>query len=409
MILKAVLVLSIFSNLLTEYFPFFTNFDELLAIIFFLFGVVQLIENEKKGIKVFTKLEIVIFALFFIFIFFGIFSSASYGNKNTINLEAFTLFADIKYMLIYFGTRVIYRKIDIENIGNFLIKLSNFFTFCCLILFLMNVFLNILPSFGVRFGINNIAYGFGHPAQFAASIIVLTTFNLYFNYVLYDKKVNKKYLIINLFLIFTAGRITSISFFIGIIFILAFLLYFKRISITSLILSLISIFVFAKDRISNQFFNPNEARGVLLRTSIEIAKDNFPFGAGLGMFGSHASRVNYSPLYYQYGISNLWGLSPIYSMFITDSYWAMIIGEYGFFGLVTNLIIFILLICNVFILSRKVLGFLSAVPVIYCLISSPIDTLIVSNSIVQLILATTLLVNIEQSNKSLIQSALIKK
>ncbi|MFY0782322.1 hypothetical protein AB1K18_18880 [Peribacillus simplex] len=404
MILKAVIVLSIFSNLLAEHIPFFTNFDELLAIVLFFSGVVQLFINEKKGVNVFTKLEIIIFALFFIFVFFGVFSSAFYDIKNTFVLSAYTLFADIKYMLIYFGIRIIYQKIDIENIGNFLIKLSVFFSYICLVLFIFNVFFNILPSFGVRFGINNIAYGFGHPAQFAASIIVLTTFNLYFNYVLYDKKVNKLYLMINLFLIFTAGRVTSISFFIGIIFILVFLFYFKRISITSLIIAIISILVFARERISNQFFNPNEARGVLLRTSIEIAKDNFPFGVGLGLFGSHASRLNYSPLYYQYGLSNLWGLSPLYSMFVTDSYWAMIIGEYGFFGLITNLIIFILIITNVLILSRKVLGFLAAVPVIYCLITSPIDTLIVSNSIVQLILATTLLVNIEQSKNSLLQN-----
>ena len=42
---------------------------------------------------------------------------------------------------------------------------------------------------------------------------------------------------------------------------------------------------------------------MLLKTAIQIAKDNAPLGSGLGTFGSEASRINYSQLYYQYNIS----------------------------------------------------------------------------------------------------------
>jgi hypothetical protein len=71
------------------------------------------------------------------------------------------------------------------------------------------------------------------------------------------------------------------------------------------------------------------ARLALHYTSLLIARDHFPFGTGLATFGSHASRIYYSQTYVEYGISHIWGLSPQFSAFITDTFWPMVFGEGG--------------------------------------------------------------------------------
>jgi hypothetical protein len=90
--------------------------------------------------------------------------------------------------------------------------------------------------------------------------------------------------------------------------------------------------------------NP-QARVALYRASIEIAGDNFPFGAGLGRYGSWMSREHYSPVYYQYELSEIRGLWParaatddrrarVAAPSATDTFWPAILGEMGVIGLV---------------------------------------------------------------------------
>ena len=79
---------------------------------------------------------------------------------------------------------------------------------------------------------------------------------------------------------------------------------------------------------------PMAPRNALYVGSVAAARDYFPLGAGLGQFGSHMSRVQYSPVYAEYGLNRIWGLSERHPMAITDTFWPMILGETGVFGLV---------------------------------------------------------------------------
>ena len=77
------------------------------------------------------------------------------------------------------------------------------------------------------------------------------------------------------------------------------------------------------------------ARSALTTTSIEIASDYFPLGTGFGSFGSYMSRVYYSPVYIEYGLSSVYGLMNVSGAdsFISDTFWPMVIGQAGFVGL----------------------------------------------------------------------------
>jgi hypothetical protein len=88
------------------------------------------------------------------------------------------------------------------------------------------------------------------------------------------------------------------------------------------------------------YYIPGNPRVLLYTTSAVIARDHFPLGAGLGRYGSPLSRdpENFSPLYHQYGLDHIWGLTPHYPAYITDTYWPHILGEAGVFALVAYLV-----------------------------------------------------------------------
>jgi O-antigen ligase len=76
----------------------------------------------------------------------------------------------------------------------------------------------------------------------------------------------------------------------------------------------------------------NTARVALYQTAVAIARDDFPLGVGLGRYGSGLSRDPYSPVYHEYGLDTVRGMSVEFSDFIADAFWARVLGETGVIG-----------------------------------------------------------------------------
>lgn len=65
---------------------------------------------------------------------------------------------------------------------------------------------------------------------------------------------------------------------------------------------------------------------------IIMFKDYVPFGSGLGSFGTAAAAKEYSPLYYDYGLNGIWGLTPENPNFLADAFYPTL-AEFGIVGL----------------------------------------------------------------------------
>jgi hypothetical protein len=76
----------------------------------------------------------------------------------------------------------------------------------------------------------------------------------------------------------------------------------------------------------------SSARAKLYTTSTRIASNEFPVGAGFGRFATYPSRLYYSPVYQEYGLNQVWGLSREFPNFIDDTSWPGVIGEAGYGG-----------------------------------------------------------------------------
>ena len=75
------------------------------------------------------------------------------------------------------------------------------------------------------------------------------------------------------------------------------------------------------------------ARPLAYETGMKIMfQDYIPFGSGLGSFGTSAAAKEYSPLYYDYKLDMVWGLTPENPMFLADAFYPTL-AEFGVVGL----------------------------------------------------------------------------
>jgi hypothetical protein len=82
-------------------------------------------------------------------------------------------------------------------------------------------------------------------------------------------------------------------------------------------------------------------RFLLTIEGFNIFIKNFPFGVGPGFYGSAASSLFYSPIYVDLGWVNYYGLGPNSEVnFLNDSFWPMVIAQYGFIGLIVVLLMY---------------------------------------------------------------------
>jgi hypothetical protein len=83
------------------------------------------------------------------------------------------------------------------------------------------------------------------------------------------------------------------------------------------------------------------ARRVFYEYAVKNANSFFPFGSGFATYGSAEASKNYSPLYYLYNFDEVWGMSPNFRAFLTDTYWASVLGQFGWIGAFIMIIVYL--------------------------------------------------------------------
>lgn len=165
-------------------------------------------------------------------------------------------------------------------------------------------------------------------------------------------------IIFTIFILLTGLKksILEASFIWSIFIILSGSFRLKLVSIFSLIVILPIIAIYMSQQILSDlqinidYLNDVGAEGhvrlAMYLTSYNIALENFPYGSGMGSFGSTASIFNYySPIYFEYGIDKVGSNGPesIYSeqgTTLLDTFWPHILAEMGFLGSFIFVLIF---------------------------------------------------------------------
>lgn len=313
----------------------FQYFDELFTIV--LLGMSMLKLKNRRKIK---KVNILIIAFLLIILVIGIISNIIYEYQK-VQYVLSDILVFYKFYIIYFSFNYLFKG-KIKKNDNFVYFHIKIIIIILGLLTIFNYIFKIFPSGGYRYGIMINQLFFGHPTGLAAICVFLIG-----NVFVFGKDGRSKFLL--LFILFSVMastlRMKALAFIaVAIIMIMYVIKTNRKINTLKIVFVGILCVIISWNELEFYFVeDTNTARGALLTTSFEIANDYFPLGTGFGTFASHFSGVNYSPIYEKYNINNVWGLSIDKPSFVSDSFWPMILGQFGYIGFIAYVFCVILI------------------------------------------------------------------
>ena len=320
----AVMYILIFQDFLQNNIKIFRYFDEILALMFIPYFIVYIIKY-KKTFKI-KKYDFIIVSNLIIIGILGIVSNLKYQYQPFyVAISDFLIF--YKFFLVYYLTEIYMRNCSINE------KIVKNIKIIILLLFVLSIFnyvFNIWQG-DIRLGIKSNKIFYSHQTSFSAVLVFLLAI-----LIRYKKKLINIYVVIIMIMLFSTLRMKAIGF--GVLFFILAIYVEKsnkKISIQKLFVIGLILIACSFQHIKYYFITIDDsARAMLLKTSFEIANDHFPLGSGFGTYGSYFSGVKYSPIYKLYGIDHIFGIQPNNTMFLSDSFWPMILGQFGYIAII---------------------------------------------------------------------------
>tara|TARA_R110002050_G_scaffold274787_1_gene419344 strand:- start:5111 stop:6373 length:1263 start_codon:yes stop_codon:yes gene_type:complete len=328
LILSLVFLYDAFDNSLGFLDELFALFS-LLVLLYFIF--------IKQRMKLYRS-EYYILSLLGIITIIGLLSNYhSYQNGNQTSGAA--IFGDLvtfnKAFVSYIGVRLLSKYFNSNKVLNSITKYIELIFYILSFIIVLDFIFKFFPQ-PPRYGVYSFQLFFKHPSRFgfAFTFIFLALLPKYY-------KDRKSILVFVLLLGMLSLRVKYIGFgFLTVVF----MFYGKRLFkipkayflwiVVSLALIMLWLFW---DTFQMYFtfksINTAWSRAIVLYYSFIIGNDFFPLGSGFGTYSSYYSGVYYSWVYDSYKISKVYGISRIYPNFIADQYWPMVLGQFGYFGL----------------------------------------------------------------------------
>lgn len=297
-----------------------------------------------------------LFLLILLFIFVGCLSWIinSFKNSNLTNL-IMSAFLACKFFICIICFSILDFKFDIKK---YILKIIFLVEKIAIIIGFINfVTPNIYFKFFsfneryIRFGFESITSCFNHPSTFGW-FMLLCSFLHFLLYRYENKSKEKIYAIISVIFALLSFRTKIILGVFISYFVYEFIIEKKDIKkyLKSFFLGLVlfGILFFSFRNVLNYtysvYFKSEQgitARSALTTTGKRIMWDYFPFGVGFGKYGTWYASKDYSEYYYKYELNNIYGLRKDDSRYSTDTFWPAIMGETGFIGIITYIIILI--------------------------------------------------------------------
>ena len=364
----------VFQNAIQKYVPIFQYFDEIFALLLVPVLIVHLLKAKNRFLI--KRYDFIIVVSIFILAFVGIYSNVKFKYQSS-SLAISDLLLVLKFFMAYYLSGFIFKNENIEKYGKNIVKHIKLIVIFLLIMTILNYAFNLYNG-EIRYGIKSNKIFYEHPTYLSAVCVILLA-----NIIIFEKKINWKYTCIILFILVTTFRFKAIGFVCTFLGLAIFLerankkITFSKIGIIALIIIAISY-----QQLEFYFIKLDEsARNVLLNTSIKIANDYFPVGTGFATYGSIFSAKRYSPIYKMYQIDNVYGLEEGKAFFVSDSFWPMILGQFGYIGLIAYIICILCIFKKIqaqYIKENKYMYIAKIICLLYLLISSTSESAFVN-------------------------------
>lgn len=342
------------------------HYDEFLTCIMLLYILLNCNQIFKE------KHTLVI--VWIIFLFLGLISTILYHYQPIIAEAIDSIIITSRFVIGYCATSIYIKKHHLENLSYYVNGLARAITVILFILSIHDIFLNpFFPRGDYRYFTYSLRLMFSHPTYLCAASTTLLIVLCYGN----KFKNNLKYMMMISFVGCMTLRGKAIGFILMFWILYTIFFSFKRkhyffIIVSSTIAIIVSCVQFITYFVTSKY----SPRLILLKDSIKLALNHFPFGTGFASFGSTIAAQYYSPLYVQLGYMNNWGMSQNNRAFLTDSFWPCIIGQFGFLGVIVFVYVIVYFIRASFSKMKqdKTSGFCMLMIMAYMIITSMAET-----------------------------------
>ena len=372
----------VFQQAILIYLPkwgFLSYVDELLMCIFLVLIVFRVIRHPIRLLKT----EMVLVPAILLFLGFGIVSTVANPVQGPF-LSATDALVCCRFVVYYLAIRVLFDGPD----ARMFIHASSV---CCrvaaIVLGLLSFheffFHKWFHTFDVRFGFETLQLFFPHPTYLAfAAFTLAVPLMLRLGIRELSCRRDGLYIVILFLVVFLSGRSKAMGALACSVLIWLFYVVWKNRSKPFIALSG-GVLAFAVGWNSLfDYYITNEQEGsyairfMMHQDAMLLARNFFPLGTGFGTFGSAVAADNYSPLYYDLGYDNIWGMQPTRSDYLCDTFWPIVIAQTGWIGAVcfgTAVACFLLIAFRAVGRNRFIAWALLSV-IIYELISSIAET-----------------------------------
>ena len=307
--------------------------DEVVAIISMIYLAIMAIRNKTQ------KIDIKFFALIFVLVVIGLISNV---NSNILKSKFYILvdvLSSIKCFAVFLGIKLYSSTKSVKEFSKMMLILVKVYVITITLMGIVSFFVNTGMYGGLRFGIPAYRFIFHHAHQY-------NTINFCAIYILLmNLKEKRTYIYVGLclfdILISTKGP--------ALIFVMIFILlsiYLRkreRIGLIIIIPIVVLGLLLGSYQVNTYLRNIDAPRYLLWKYSIVTANKYFPLGSGFGTYGSDIAAKQYSTLYIDYGFNERYGMNQKDTSFLNDSLWPMAIGQFGYFGFIIYITLFLMI------------------------------------------------------------------
>lgn len=264
----------------------------------------------------------------------GVMCNFLYGYQTRIPNIIIDIFTCLKFPIILLCSMLVFArsgKTIVTYIEGFARVLAIFLACLALLNLIVDFGMGTDPRFGLRASFLFIC---GHPAYLA--LLCLGLFLVFVRNL--DR--NKFYVFLTVLVMASTLRSKALAFCVVGPAIIYFMRSGRKLNLIHILLIVLVGAAIGWDQMTAYYQTDGSARAEITRASLRIARDFFPVGTGFASFGSVFSAQGsfYSPVYYEYGLNEVWGLSPDDTFFLSDTFWPTVLGQFGVLGLLLYLV-----------------------------------------------------------------------
>ena len=329
--------LLLFQPIIEIILPPFSYYDEILAVSSLLSLFFSMAMRKSR----FTREMKIALCLLFAIVVIGLFGNFLSGIVSDTFFILVDILACSKFFIIYFALKSILG--NTSYFVSYMARESKVLLVLMLACLAINQFVDIGMTYEMRYGLKAFQFVFIHPTHMVSLSLACMAF-------IYSDASNgwKKYIGIALILMAMSLRSRWVALALVIVLIIIFVRKGStRAPFVVIGVGSVSAFLVGQAQMSVYYGSASEsARGHLMTTALSVFQNFFPLGAGFASFGSGVTKTIYSPLYYQYGLQNVYGLAPNNPSYLTDTFWPVVLAQFGFLGLIIWLLLLIMLVVD---------------------------------------------------------------